>query len=1043
LMQDRYLLRGELDRDAFVRAWQRVIDRHSVLRTSFVWENQKRPLQVVHKQVTLPFDYFDWRDRTPAEQETGLNALLQAELDTGFDCSKAPLVHLRLIRLTDDTYRFIRSYHHILMDAWCFSLLMVDFFAFYDAFIQGKEIQLERPRPYRDYIAWLQNQDPAAAKAFWRKYLRGFTTPTPLVVDRVPGKRPDRESGVADRSVYLTATTTDALLTLAQQHQLTLNTFIQGAWALLLNRYSGEEKVLFGVTVAGRPPELTGIESMVGLFINSLPLRVQVPSQMLLLDWLKALLAQNVRMRQYEYAPLVQIQAWSSMSRGQALFQCLLVFENAPVDPSLKGQAMRFRVSHESNRTHTNYPLTVVIIPSPELELQLSYDQRLLDETTITCMLGHFKNLLEEMASQPEARLCDLSLLSREEEDCLLVEWNATETDFPKERCIHSLFEEQAERTPEAVAVVCGEQWLIYRELNRRANRLAHALVAEGVGPETIVAVLDVRGVDLLGMILGVFKAGGAYLPLDPNHPRQRWVQILEQSRTPLILTSERFVAQTTEAVARIDPAHRPRMLTLEKLSTGAWPEEDLPARATPDHLAYVIYTSGSTGVPKGAMIEHKGMLNNVWGKIPKLGLTAEDVIAQTASQCFDISVWQFLTALLCGGRVQIIPDEVVHEPGSLLGEIDQARMTILEVVPSLLREMLAVEASLPLSCLRWLLPTGEALPQELCREWFKRYPGIPLLNAYGPAECADDVAFYPITAPPAEQAVYIPIGRPAGNLRLYVLDAEMRPVPIGVPGQLYIGGIGVGRGYLRDPARTAEAFVPNPFIQEPGARLYQTGDRGRWRAEGHIEFLGRMDQQVKVRGFRVELGEIEARLAEHPQVREAVVIIREDRPKEERLVAYLVTETALQPEELRVALKEMLPQYMIPSAFVFLEELPLTPNGKVDRRALPAPEISAQLEDRYVAPRTPLEEILAGIWGEVLGVERIGIHDNFFELGGHSLLAVQLLSRLRKFFKVEMTLRDLFEVSTVAELAECIEAHLIEKLEGLSEKEAQRLLIG
>ncbi len=1022
LMQDRYIVRGDLDLTTMVQAWQQVVYKHPILRTSFVWDSKTKPHQVVHKKVELPFQFLDWRGLPDVEQMDGMNGLLQAELDAGLDFSKAPLIAIRLIRLTENTYHFAISHHHILMDAWCMSLLMVNFFTWYEALTERKDIRPEVARPYRDYIAWLQKQDLAAAETYWRAYLRGFATPTPLVVDRLPQEVPQGEPGVADEFVYLSASDTEALQALAQQHQLTPNTFVQGAWALLMSYYSGQSEVLFGVTVAGRPTELDGVESILGLFINSLPLRVQVDPKAALLAWLKDLLADNVRGRQYEYTPLVQIQGWSELSRGQALFQSLLVFENAPVDPSLSKENLRVSIIDSRSRVHTNYPLTVVIVPSAELQLQLSYDRCLFDAHTVVCALGHFKNLLEGMIRRPNARLCELSLLSEAERQQLLYAWNRTETAYPPAPCFHRLFEAQAHKTPDAVAVVCQGRQLAYAELNRCANRLGHALATQGVGPETTVALLNERNIGLLQMILGVFKAGGAYLPLDVKHPTQRLAQLIALSKTPTVLTAQAFEQQAVDALSLLAEEHRPRVLVLEDLFSQAWPEENLPLRATPSHLAYVIYTSGSTGAPKGVMLTHAGMLNHVTSKVSDLELTTADVIAQTASACFDISVWQLLTALICGARVEIIPDEAAQDPQRLLPACEAAGVTILESVPSLMQGMLD-GPPVELTRLRWLLPTGEALAPELTRRWLTRYPRIPLMNAYGPAECSDDVALCPITAPPTRDVAHIPIGHPIANTRLYILDSRLEPCPIGISGELCVGGIGLGRGYLDDAAGSAQAFVPDPFSEISGARLYKTGDRARYQPDGNIEYLGRLDDQVKIRGYRIEPGEIEAQLAQHPQVREAAVMAREDVEGDRRLVAYVVGTEPLAPEVLHAHLKRTLPEYMMPAAFVSLEKLPLNPNGKVDRKALLAPEPGAQQHVQYVAPRTATEEALCAIWKDVLKVEQVGVHDNFFELGGHSLLATQVSSRLRAAFAVALPLRALFESLTVAALAETVDA--------------------
>ncbi|WP_437675107.1 amino acid adenylation domain-containing protein [Sorangium sp. So ce131] len=1032
LMQQHYVWHGPLDAGLLIEAWRRVVARHPILRTSFLWKDLERPLQIVHREIDLAevIHVLDWRGQTEAEQEERLAETLEAELAAGLDMTRAPLMRIRLIRVAEDAYRIVRSFHHILTDDWCFSVLMMECLSYYEALGEGRSLELPEPRPYRDYIAWLARQDLAAAERFWREELRGFTEPTPFGVERAfpEGAEPPAGAGVSDEFVELPVDMTEALVGLAHQHALTPNTLVQGAWALLLSRYSGRRDVVFGVTVAGRPTDLPGVETIVGLFINSLPLRVQVSPERPLLAWLKDLLAHNYRVREVEYPPLLDIQRWSELPKGQALFNSLVVFENAPKDPRLGEQVGDVQLSYERDRVHTNYPMTVVAYPGSRLGIRLSYDRRWFEPDVVQRMLGHLVQLLSEMARRPEARLGELSLLGERERRQLLVEWNATAGAEPPAPSYVALFEAQARRTPDAEAASSRGRRLTYAALNRAANQVAHALRAEGVGPDTIVAVLDARDLELLVALLGVLKAGGVYLPLDPRQPEQRLARLVEDSRAPVVLTSEAWVPRLARALAHLPEPARPRLVARERVAAQRGPAEDLPHLTGPGHLAYVITTSGSTGVPKGAMVEHAGMLNNVWGKIPALGLGPSDVIGQTASQCFDISVWQLLTALLCGGRVHIVPDEIAGDPRRLVEEAEAQGITVLELVPSLLRELVAADADVreardapTLARLRWMLPTGEALTPDLCRRWFERYPRVPLVNAYGPAECADDVALHVIAAAPGPELARVPVGRPVPNVRLHLVTGDDLS-PVGATGEICVAGVGVGRGYLNDPARTAEAFVPDPFSGIPGARMYRTGDLGRRLPDGAVEFLGRRDHQVKIRGFRIELGEIEARLEQHPEVREAVVAVRDERPSGKRLVAYVVGAAGAPPapEHLRDFLKETLPDYMVPPVFVSLAALPRTPSGKVDRKALPAPESPAAepAGAAAAAPRTPTEDVLAGIWAEVLGLDRIGVHASFFELGGHSLLATQVASRVRRALGVELPLRSLFDHPTVAELA-------------------------
>lgn len=1021
LMQQFYAWEGRLDREVFGRAWQCVIDRHPMLRTSFMWKDLQAPLQVVHRRVAAEnvIQDLDWTQMSDEQQQIRMGELLEQELREGLDFEQAPLMRIRLVRRGPDRYAIVRSFHHILTDDWCFSLLMMDFLTHYDAGLQGRMPDLTQPPPYREYIAWLQRQDHPAAEQFWKQELAGFTTPTPLGIERLDPDSSASGSEVGDRFMELSPEVSERLRTLAQEHHVTPNTFLQGAWAILLSRYSGESEVLFGVTVAGRPTDLPGVEDIVGLFINTLPLRVTLPPDLPVMTWLRHLLAENYRIRQYEYAPLVRIQQWSEVPSGQALFRSLLVFENAPKDARLGEERVDRSLSYDQDRVHTNYPMTVVGYPGESMGVRLSYDRRLFESADVARMLDHLKRLLESIAASPETAIRDLPMLDDMERHRLLVEWNGHDQGERVAQDFAALFEAQVRRTPAALAVECGDDRLTYDGLNRSADRIARGLRERGVGPDSIVALLDERGPALLAMIVGVLKAGGAYLPLDPHHPAERLAQILASARVKVVISGNRHAALATTVAGMVPDDARPVPVSLDHFAGDTGLEPGLVPLTSSQRLAYVIYTSGSTGIPKGAMVESRGMMNHLTSKIPTLELGPADVVAQTASQCFDISVWQFLTPLLCGAKVQIMSDDVVRDPQHLLAEVSARGVSVLEVVPSLLGGLLDGPSS-PLPRLRWVLPTGEALSPALSRRWFARYPDVPLVNAYGPAECSDDVALACIREQPADSETSMPIGWPIAGVRLYVLDQQMDLMPPGVAGELCVGGVAVGRGYLRDPVRTAEVFVPDPFALDPGSRLYRTGDVARHRPDGTLEFVGRRDHQVKIRGFRIELGEIEARLAQHPDVNRCVVVAAEWQPGHKQLVAYVATTATLSADRLRLFLRRTLPEYMVPATFLFLPCLPLSPNGKIDRKALPKPDAD-RLADDFEAPATPTQDLVAGIWSEILGVERIGRRDQFFELGGHSLLATQVMSRVRATFRLDLPLRTLFDHPTVEAFAVAI----------------------
>ena len=1021
-MQDRYRINSALDPERFAQAWQAVIARHEALRASFCWNVGEDMLQVIHKPGSTPIEYLDWSNDPQAEQEPRLQALLKQEREAGFDLLNQAPFHLRLIRVGEARYWFMMSNHHILIDAWCRSLLMNDFFDLYTALGEGRDAQLAAPPRYRDYIAWLQRQDLNEARQWWQQNLQGFERTTPIPSDRPFLREHAGHSGgmvVGDCYTRLDARDGAQLRELAQAHQLTINTFAQAAWALVLRRLSGERDVVFGVTVAGRPVDMPEMQRTVGLFINSIALRVKLPAddqRCSVRQWLSGLLDSNMQLREYEYLPLVTIQEHSELPKGQPLFDSLFVFENAPVEVSVLDRAQSLNATSDSGRTHTNFPLTAVCYPGDDLGLHLSYDQRYFDETTVQGMLGEFKRLLLALVQGFHGDMADLPLMGEQEREFLLNGCNQSEHDYPLERSYVELFEAQVAAHPQRIVASCLDQQWSYDALNRRGNGLGHALITAGVGLDQPVALLAERSLDLLGMIIGSFKAGAGYLPLDPGLPSQRLRSIIELSRTPLLVCTEACREQAIELLEGFD------------CQLLVW--EEVPARGEnpgiysgPDNLAYVIYTSGSTGLPKGVMVEQRGMLNNQLSKVPYLALSDADVIAQTASQSFDISVWQFLAAPLFGARVDIVPNTIAHDPQGLLEHVQAQGITLLESVPSLIQGMLAQDR-IGLDGLRWMLPTGEAMPPELARQWLQRYPQIGLVNAYGPAECSDDVAFFRVDLA-STRGTYLPIGTPTDNNRLYLLDGALELVPQGAVGELCVAGTGVGRGYVSDPLRTAPVFVPNPF-GAPGERLYRTGDLARRRSDGVLEYVGRIDHQVKIRGYRIELGEIEARLHEQPEVRDGAVGVQEG-VNGKHLVGYLVAaDETLNPGErldrIKQRLRAELPEYMVPLHWLWLDRLPLNANGKLDRKALPALEIGQLHSQDYLAPRNDLETTLASIWAEVLKVERVGVQDNFFELGGHSLLATQIASRVQKTLQRDVPLRAMFECSTVAELAGYIE---------------------
>ena len=1002
---------GDLSKQAFKHAWQRIVERHPVFRTLVVWKNRNKPLQVVLKSIDIPWKKYDWRSLSKAEQQKQIEDFLQADRNQGFELEKAPLMRFAIIQLANETYRFVWSHHHLLMDGWCLPIIFKEVLAFYEAFRHGKDLHLPNPRPYRDYIVWLQQQDISKAEIFWRQQLQGFTAPTPLVVDRSIANKLNQKEIYDEQHFQLSKESTVDLQSLARKHRLTLNTLVQGAWALLLNRYSRESDIVFGATVSGRPPALKGVESMVGLFINTLPVRVQVSEKAELLPWLQQLQAQQVERQQYYYSPLVEIQQWSEVPRGLPLFNSIVVFENYPVDASLQESNSSLQISNISSFETTNYPLTLVALPKEELKVGIKYNTSRFESSSISIMLGHLRTLLEGILENPQRRVADLPILTSTEEHQLLVEWNDTQADYPQDRCIHQLFEEQVERTPKAIAVIFEDQQLTYRELNSRANQLAHYLQSLGLNPEVLVGICVERSIKMVVGLLAILKAGGAYVPIDPAYPQERIAYMLNDSAVSVLLTTEDLAATLPKSQAHLICLDKDWSIISHNSQTNC------SSRVEEENLAYMIYTSGSTGKPKGAMNTHQGIRNRLLWMQDAYQINAADKVLQKTPFSFDVSVWEFFWPLITGACLIVAKPGGHKDSAYLVKLITEQQITTLHFVPSMLQVFVEEQGLEKCLCLKRVICSGEALPVDLQTRFFERLE-CQLHNLYGPTEAAVDVTFW--ECQPDKNLISVPIGRPIANTQIYILNSELQPVPIGVPGELHIGGIGLARGYFNRPELTKKKFISNPFSQEEEARLYKTGDLARYLPDGNLEYLGRIDHQVKIRGFRIELGEIESVLAQHPQVRETVIIAREDQPGNKQLVAYLVGhQDSLVASCLRNYLKEKLPDYMIPSAFVQLESLPLTPNGKVDRRALPAPDRADRtLESSFVPPRNLLEQQLVQIWEDVLSISTIGVQDNFFDLGGHSLLAVRLMAQIQQQFGKNLPLATIFQTPTIEQLA-------------------------
>ncbi|MFF0522326.1 non-ribosomal peptide synthase/polyketide synthase [Actinomadura nitritigenes] len=1006
---------GPLDPDLLRSAFQSLTDRHPALRTAVRHHDQATPLQLLAAHADMPFTVQDWT-QTPAEEHDALLAdLLTADRAQGFDLMRPPLARLTLIRQEANRHTLVLSEHHLLLDGWSQPILLGELQATYQALAAGKQPELPARRPYRDYIAWLADQDPGEGLGFWARELEGFTTTTPLATEPT-GEASRHASYRWQLSEDLTGRISDLALT----RHLTLNTVIRGALALLIAHRTGSGDVCYGATVAGRPDGLRGVEHMLGLFINTVPVRSRPLPGQTVLEFLDAVQAQQLEQQPYQHTSLADVQRASEAPADTPLFDTLLIFESYPrsaVDTDPDESAVRICDSRTIEYDH--YPLTLVTGPGAPLRLTFSFDRSRLTEAAVRRMADEFTALLESMVDDPARSLSDIPLVPAVEQ-ATLRNWGAGPARSLPDGAVIDWIEDQAATRPEATAVITEGAVFTYAELEERANRLAHHLRSLGAGPERAVAVLLDRSFELVVSLLAIWKAGATYLPLEPDGPPDRLLFQMADSAADTLIT-------TTALAGRL-PAHGTTTLLIDDQMVQA-AVDDLPSEPPDRHLhahnaAYLLYTSGSTGTPKAVTGHHGGLANRLHWQVEAHEYTADDRVLHKNPTGFDASLWELCCPLIAGAAIVMAPPGAHRDPGALSRLIDEHGVTVAQFVASLLGPFLDVIEEGRCSSLRLILCSGESVPGPLARRWYDRlHEGARLRIGYGPTEASIGVTDHPLDAQPDPDRTG-PIGMPVANTTVAVLDEHLRMVPIGAPGELFIGGPQLARGYHGRPALTAGSFIPDPRASD-GSRLYRTGDRARWRPDGRLEFLGRTDHQVKIRGQRVEPLEIEGALNAHPQVRTATVRASQGAAGEPRLDAYIVPANPDEPPsagELRRFLRARLPDPMVPSTFTHLSELPMGRSGKVDRRALPSPEAPPHRPERFRPPSTETERRLALIWQEVLGVGPVSADDDFFELGGHSLHAFRISARTHIEFGVDLPIAAVFDTPTLAGLAQTVE---------------------
>ena len=1004
--QYRCVFEGNFDPTLFRKAWESIVERHSALRTVFVWDGLEKPLQVVRRTVSLDWIDYDFEKLSEKEYSQWLEEYLDDDRSQGFDLSKAPLMRFRTARINKDTFQWLWSYHHLLSDGWSTAIILKEAVQNYRNLLKdgGKRHQ-QPPVPYREFIAWLQKQDLENAEDFWRNKLRNFTTPTPLPLHHSNLS----QQGYGQIEISLSHQLSTELKAFSKQYRLTLNTIIQGAWGILLHRFSSETDIVFGSTVSGRPATLEGVEEMVGLFINTLPVRVKIGTNENLIHWLFELQKTEIETIEYSYSPLVKIQGWSDLPVGIPLFDSIVVFENYPMEDDADIPTSGLEIRDVHYQAHSNFPLALIVIPGDELRIIFVYEHSCYRESDIYRLFDLLKTLLNGIVTDSEQSIEDLSILS--ESDCkLLATWQNDKINEKPFKSVLSLFEYQVLSQSNKMAVTYNQHQISYEELNQQANRLAHYLYHQlGASGKTIGIFMN-RSIEMITGILGILKSGAAYVPLDPAYPNDRLAYMVEDSKISLVLSSKETATKF--------PSSSVKLINVEDTVGFDWQSlHSLKNRNIKEKdLAYVIYTSGSTGVPKGVMINHGNLAHSTGARLSYYK-DAPGNFLLLSSISFDSSIAGIFGTLCRGGCLHIPDHEQFRDVDYLSTLIEEKGITHILSIPSLYRHMLQ-SFSYKLSSLRAVIVAGEPCPTDLVMRHFAELPKTRIFNEYGPTEATVWSTVFECRDHPVTKS--IPIGRPIENTSVYVLDAKRRQVPPGFPGELYIGGAGVSQGYLNKPQLTTERFFNISVKNSRQNRVYKTGDLAYFSENGNLEYLGRYDEQIKVRGYRIELGEIETIIKGHPSVKDSVVVAKTNKHDTKNLVAYVVFHQKATGFEtiLLEFIKSKLPDYMIPSHIVKIDSLPLLANGKLNRDALPDPnKKSGTSTGCFVAPKNELEEKLSKIWADILEVEKVGITDNFFDLGGDSFLALRLIAGIKNNTGYDYSLSALFRNPTIESL--------------------------
>jgi amino acid adenylation domain-containing protein len=1026
-------LRGQLNVTALAHSLNEIVQRHETLRTTFAVDAAGKPVQIIAPAQTVPLPEINLQALSEAEWEARSRELAVEDEQRPFDLGQGPLLRATLLRWNDAEHVLLLNLHHIISDGWSMGVFIREMAALYQAYAAQHPSPLPPlPLQYADFAAWqrqrLQGEALQSQLAYWQNQLAGATTTIDLPLDQPAPHPPTYQAGI--HYAWLPRDLSERLRALSRQEQVTPFMLLLAAFKTLLYRYSGSTDIVVGSAVANR--NRAELEGLIGTFFNVLPLRVDLtgnPTFRALLDRVKQVTLGAYAHQELPLDKIVEVLHSDREGERPPLFQIVFnMMDGQPETIELPGLTLSVILT----RPEATIPELMRLSTRDTAQGLLNtvtYRADLFSQDSIVRLLEHYRTLLESILVNPQQRLLDLPVLTAAEQQHVVADWNATKREYGEARRLHVLIEARTAQQPDALAVVFDPQdnpdlnhHLTYGELNARANHLARQLQRLGVGSDSLVGVYMVRSVEMVIALLGILKAGGAYVPLDPTYPRDRLSYMLATARVPVLLTQSWLAADL--------PDHQAQILCLDQSDQLQAIALNPPSPLANEELAYVIFTSGSTGQPKGVMNTQRAILNRLLWMQDAYHLTLDDRVLQKTPFSFDVSVWEFFWPLLTGATLVMAQPEGHKDSAYLVQTIRDQHISTLHFVPSMLQMFVREQDLEHCISLRRVVCSGEALPADIQPRVWERIPSATLYNLYGPTEAAVDVTAW--TCDPHSPYQVVPIGRPIANLQIYLLDARFQPVPVGVPGELFIGGMGLARGYLHRPDLTAERFVPDPFSTESGTRLYRTGDLARYLPDGNIEFLGRLDFQVKIRGFRIELGEIEAALRQHPVIRDAVVVARQAESGDKRLVAYLAAEASALPSlaDLRAWLGQRLPDYMLPASFVCLDHLPLSPSGKVDRKVLPHESAALEQPAEFIAPETDLEKRIAEIWMKALDLKQVGITDNFFELGGHSLIATQVIFEINQALQMKLSVRDLFQEPTIAGLSLLIEERLIEELE-------------